>query len=330
MRGRFRMPREMGANLATRSAFNTCPPLVARVGVQPVGVNGGRGNVELPSGGGSAAGEPIHPRAKRLVPILHGFRIHSERDKKQLSLFGNLNEAETIGEFGTISSVREIDPADETPVLPFDVDDDSTTEFVRMVLQRAATTRGHLHKLEKRSGISSGYFTKLLKDKERTMRVGIDFVRKFAPALGYDDMGEFFFAVGQWWQETGRALVRQYKAPESIEDPELRNAVESAKGIASREVIERVMAEYPDQIGKRNHWWWIERMIEEAKADFQRQGERNVEKKKTEAERRKLKDARHAAPESSRTLAGEAPPPPAKRGKADEGVSSPTKRTKNG
>lgn len=257
----------------------------------------------------------IGGRAKSLGPILHTGRIVSERDKKQLSLFANLTDEPELHVFATISDVRDVPLDSKDPVEPFSEEDDPITEFVRWTLINMKKSRGEMHALEIRSGISSGYCTKLVNDKERTRRVGLDMVRKFAPAMGYEDLGEFFLEAGKWWEQTGRAVALQYRTPETISDPELRKAVESAKGLATREVIEQVMTEFRDQIGKRDHWWWVQQMIDEAKAEFRRNADRVVDKKTAANARQKLKDARNAAPESARAIAGQAPPPAASSAK---------------
>ena len=264
-----------------------------------------RGSAEFLSGDGRAAGELPDPRAKRLVPSfrdhassLNEFRMRSECDESQLSLFPNLN-APGI-------------PPDLLGDVAFDDEDDPTTEFIRFELKRLEQSdRGALYRLEKASNVGSGYLSKLKNDDERKMHVGMTFIRKIAPALGCKDLGEFFFRVGQWWEETGRAMVKQYKHPETIDDPELRVAVEMAKGFSSPDVVMRVMAEFPDQIGKRDRWWWIDEIKREAKAEFERKAHEAGDERVDARHKRKLKQARENAPESTRNLAGEMPPAPA-------------------
>jgi hypothetical protein len=218
------------------------------------------------------------------------FRI----DERQLNLFSNVN----LGE-------NEPDSIDD---VAFDEEDDPTTEFIRYELKRLEQSRrGALFDLQKSSGIGGGYISKIKNDDARAMHIGMTFVRKIAPALGYKDMGEFFLAIGKWWEESGRAMATQYRNPNVIADPELRVAVEMAKGFASRDVVQKVIAEYPKQIGTRDRWWWIEEMKREAKEEFQLLGESVTEKKKRSAQRRDLSDARREAPASSTSIADTPP-----------------------
>ena len=191
---------------------------------------------------------------------------------------------------------------------------DPVTEFVRERLRLAEKVgdRGTVQKIERDSRLGPGHVFRI-KDDDRA-RITSRTAQALAPVLGYPDYGDFLQAVVTWWKEEGQKRIGAWAFadyPEIASDPELKVAIEMAKGGGGTvpEIVADALKAHRSQIGANAHdrFWWIAQFGESARQWQKQQGERVAEKKRETKAQRELARARKEAPESSRSLAGEAP-----------------------
>lgn len=296
----------MRADLAARSSLDLTSTVDAGESSEAPVMHTRGGNAELLRHGGTAAGEPVSPRAKRVGPILHAFRIRSERRGSQLDLFPNLNASANEGDFIRLMAKKGAEAQAEPG-------SDFATAYIRSELQRLEEERrGALYDLERAGGFSGGHISKLKNDEARTMKVGVTVIQQFIRGRGvYKDIGDFYLKAGQWWESIGRSewlawreTGKRVQQPMLIEDPELRIAVEMTAGLADNEIIKTVMRKHADEVGKQDRHFWIEQMNIEARLRFKKAQSESFDKfekrrsnRKVAAERKKATDSTREIPE---------------------------------